>query len=177
MQTQIDLNSNLLRIARERANANRGITPKKEHNGYLVLSSRQWIERYEHELTSAEYAEMPISFRRNHLYPCTTSKAATTWKSILQTPYDASLPLSCIQSKIENTDLWDNDILDDLGCPQMNSSELNGSYGIFEDNEGNECNGLYRWVYIANYRTGFWEMELYTTQSLTVPPSYRPVSC
>ena len=33
------LNENLLRIARERANAERKLKPKKEHTGYLVVSS------------------------------------------------------------------------------------------------------------------------------------------
>lgn len=37
---------NVYRIMRERANAARGIVPKKSHDGYLVLNSRQWKERY-----------------------------------------------------------------------------------------------------------------------------------
>jgi len=34
-----NLNANLIRINKERANAKRGLTPKKEHHGYIVLDS------------------------------------------------------------------------------------------------------------------------------------------
>lgn len=43
---QIGLNQNFKRISRERANADRGIKPKKERSGYVVLSSRQKKYRY-----------------------------------------------------------------------------------------------------------------------------------
>ena len=177
LQNQIYLNQNLLRISRERANASRSLTPKKIHTGYLVLSSRQWIEHYPHDLSPEEYQAMPDSFKQTHSFPCTEYRTAHVWKSILQTPYPASLPLSCIQTRIEENDLWETGILDLLGCPQMNSSEINGVYSAFEDTNKQECNGLYRWVYIANYKSGLWEMELYTTQNLIVPEGYRPACC
>ena len=40
------LNENLLRIARERANADRKLKPKKEHTGYVVVSSTEKEYRY-----------------------------------------------------------------------------------------------------------------------------------
>lgn len=43
---QIGLNQNFNRISRERSNADRGIKPKKERSGYVVLSSRQKKYRY-----------------------------------------------------------------------------------------------------------------------------------
>ena len=46
---QIGLNKNFKRISRERANADRGIKPKKERSGYVVLSSRQKKYRYQKE--------------------------------------------------------------------------------------------------------------------------------
>lgn len=64
LQNQIYLNQNLLRISRERANASRSITPKKIHTGYLVLSSRQWIEHYPHDLSPEEYQAMPIPLNK-----------------------------------------------------------------------------------------------------------------
>ena len=175
LQNQIELNDNLKRIARERANAARKIPCKKQHDGYLVLSCRQWTEHYLHELSEEEYAEKPVEFRNSHSFPCLEHKTAQVWKSILQTPYDANIPLYNIQELIEENDLWDKGILKDVGCTQMNESSINGYYQVFTQKEGSkECNGLYKWSYIANYRSGFWEMELYTTQCLQVPENRRP---
>ena len=40
------LNANLLRIAKERANADRKLKPKKEHTGYVVATSEEREYRY-----------------------------------------------------------------------------------------------------------------------------------
>ena len=40
------LNANLLRISRERANADRGLRPKKVHTGYVVVMSSEKEIRY-----------------------------------------------------------------------------------------------------------------------------------
>lgn len=40
-ERQAALNANLIRIAKERANAARGLTPKKDHPGYVVLFSTE----------------------------------------------------------------------------------------------------------------------------------------
>lgn len=173
LQNQIELNENLKRIARERANAARGIANKKQHDGYLVLSCRQWTENYKYELSQEEYAEKPAEFKRTHSFPCSEYRTAQVWKSLLQTPYNSSLALSSIKTVIEENDLWDKGILRDIGCTQMNASNINGYYQKFTDHNG-ELNGLYKWVYIANYRSGFWELELYTTQCLQVPVYRRP---
>lgn len=174
LQNQIELNDNLKRIARERANAARKIPNKKQHDGYLVLSCRQWTEHYLHKLSKEEFAEKPVEFKRTHLYPCSEYRTAPVWKSLLQTPYDSSIPLTNLLELIEENDLWEQNILKDLGCPKMNESNINGYYQKFFDQDGAEVNGLFRWNYIANFRSGFWEMELYTTQCLQVPVYRRP---
>lgn len=174
LQNQIELNENLKRIARERANAARNITPKKTHDGYLVLSCRQWTEHYLHKLSEEEYAEKPVEFKRTHSYPCSEYRTAQVWKSLLQTPYNSSLALSSIKTVIEENDLWEQGILEELSCPRMNESSINGYYQKFTDQDGVEVNGLFRWNYIANFKSGFWEMELYTTQCLQVPEYRRP---
>ena len=46
LASQKGLNENLLRIARERANADRKLKPKKEHSGYVVVVSSEKIYRY-----------------------------------------------------------------------------------------------------------------------------------
>ena len=45
---QRGLNANLLRITKERANAERDLKPKKEHTGYVVLTSVEKESRYQH---------------------------------------------------------------------------------------------------------------------------------
>ena len=53
---QIGLNQDFKRIARERANADRGIKPKKERSGYVVLSSRQ--KKYKYKKNRDHIAEV-----------------------------------------------------------------------------------------------------------------------
>lgn len=175
LKKQRNLNQNLKRIARERANAVRKITPKKEHDGYLILSSRQWVEHYEYTYKDEEYDAMDYEFKRRHPKPYKEHRKAQVWKSILQTPYDASLPLNQIKGIIEDDDLWNGGILRDIGCARMNINNNNGLYQTFGKNEeGYENNGLYKWKFIANYKSGFWELEIYTTKSLQVPEYRRP---
>lgn len=157
LKKQQNLNNNLKRIARERANARRGIRPKKEHDGYVVLYSMQWRERY----------------RDSNGEKC----VANVWKSVLQTPYDASLPLDAIQDEI-----WEeliHAVLYPLGFRQAQPVEKNGEYRTWtgEDEDGivKELCGLYRWDCKANYKSGLWELNLYHTKSLRVPEEYRPI--
>lgn len=118
--------------------------------------------------------EKPVEFKRTHSYPCSEYRTAQVWKSLLQTPYNSSLALSSIKTVIEENDLWEQGILEELSCPRMNESSINGYYQKFTDQDGVEVNGLFRWNYIANFKSGFWEMELYTTQCLQVPEYRRP---
>ena len=175
------LNANMTRIMRERANQSRGIQPKKQHDGYIVLESRQWTERYTEETWDTEDHKRRYSENRGAAikkkYLRIENKTAAVWKSILQTPYDASIPLKNIQYRVEEEDLWKKGILKDIGCRGMCESFANGRYAYFGTNDdGSEKNGLYKWVFRANYRTGFWELEIYTTNALTVPEYRRPTS-
>lgn len=136
------LNKNLKRICRERANADRNITPKKEHDGYLVLQSREWRER--------------LPDRR----------MVRTWKSVLQTPYDASIEQSVIEEQILE-DLTEK-VLVDIGCLHYVSPEDNGIYTYVDDE-----NLLYCWHFCSDYKSGYWCVILYTTRPLIVPVERR----
>ncbi|MCR5295671.1 MAG: hypothetical protein K6E30_10980, partial [Lachnospiraceae bacterium] len=135
------LNENLMRIMRERANQSRGIKPKKQHDGYLVLGSRQWKEKYNVEIWDTE--DHMIRYSRNlgaarrKGYLRTEHKTADVWKSVLQTPYDASIPLEQVQYRVEEEDLWKKGILKDIGCTGMHESYANGRF------DKNEKSGLY----------------------------------
>ena len=136
-----DLNSNLKRIARERANQQRGLTPKKAHDGYVVLSSRQWVE---------------------HLQDGT---AAAAWKTVIQTPYEASIPLESVRSEIYEELV--GRVLPDIGCTSANAEDQNGVY------DGEKGPRMFRWSFSADYRAGLWSIDIYTTEAVSVPPYRR----
>ena len=136
------LNKNLKRICRERANSDRNITPKKEHDGYLVLQSREWRER--------------LSDRR----------MVRTWKSVIQTPYDASIEPKVIEKQVYG-DLIDG-VLVDIGCLHYVLPEDNGKY-TYED----DGSVMYCWRYSADYKSGYWCVIIYTTRPLVVPVERR----
>lgn len=146
---------NVYRIMRERANAARGITPKKQHDGYLVLGSRQWEEKYQSVVAGKRMQCSDI-----------------VWKSVLQSPYSAGIPIDQIKELIEGN-LRDS-IANDLGCDYMVECKQNGRYKSTKDRMGCERNGLYKWAFQANYRSQLWEIEIYTTKNISVKESRRP---
>ena len=96
-----------------------------------------------------------------------------TWRSIIQTPYSASLPVEPVRARVKK----------EIGKV---SADIGVEYHIDETNKDNchdwqipdyeECaNVLYRAQYSANYKTGFWELTIYTTKSLRVPENRCPV--
>lgn len=176
---QKTLQRNLLRICRERANQQRNLHPKKEHDGYIVLEYSQYIEHYKEEVwetgTDKEMYTSPEN-RRCALQQGILkimAREVCTWRSILQTPYDATIPLSTIEPKIIH-DLWaDGGILKEMGCLVHSEAAANGSYYRFIDDKGEEICGCFRWRFRTNFRSSkLWEIELYTTDQLIVP-AYR----
>lgn len=147
---QIDLNRNLLRISKERANATRGLKPKKEHAGYIVLVSQQF-----------KYTNRASRYNNNEYI---------FWKTVVQTPYDASMPIKLVQPMIE-VDLINN-FGAELGIQQYSESIGDILNGLnYEYNE--EQNMLFSRRYKANYREGFWEVEYLHTSAITVPVNMR----
>lgn len=165
--------ANCLRIMRERANAIRGITPKKAHDGYLVLSSRQWLEYYDEMTPETGYEGRDREWLEKNRKLKTQHKKEVAWKSVLQTPYSTGMMLQLIQSEIEK-DLLQKHVLQDIGCFKHVDWKENGTYRELRLENGEKANTLYRWLYHANFRTGLWEVEIYTTQSLVVPDYRRP---
>lgn len=68
---QISLNQNLLRINKEKSNAERKLRPKKEHTGYVVISSQEKEVRYK-------------AGKR--------MQSLVVWETILQSPYSIDFP-------------------------------------------------------------------------------------
>ena len=179
LQSEKFLHRNMMRIMRERANQARGITPKKAHDGYVVLESRQWEERYTEESWDTEdhrerYGDPENrgrAIRKGYLK--IEHKTVEAWKSVIQTPYDASLPIGQVRNRIEEEI---GEVLKDINVEERLKAEYNGTYYDFGlNNDGYKKNGMYRWAYKANYRAALWEMEIYTTKSLRVPENRRPL--
>lgn len=147
-----DLNANLKRIMRERANAKRGLRPKKVHHGYMILDSQQYNFRYwvRGKATSDNY-------------PC--------WKVRIQSPYDSSIPYSTVVKDIQN------DLIKVFGASldvQSVTSVENLSYDDFKKMwDDSDKNFIFKTSYKANVRSGFWEVEYLVKSSITIPEDMR----
>lgn len=139
MERSFAYNDSLQRIMRERANKDRELRPKKEHDGYVVLVSQQWNEQGK----------------------------AIYWKSTIQTPFDATIPYAEVCAPVMRN--LDNGVLYDIGCRMRSSEAENGVYREFKGDGEETCNGMYKWRCRANFKTKLWELDIYTTAPITVP--------
>lgn len=100
------LNENLLRVAKERANADRKLPKKKEHTGYVVTYSAEKEYRYKVD--------------RNHW------GRTMLWETVLQSPYSADFT-----EQQARTQIWE-----DLFLPYGEKAWEIGKLGINDDYEG-----------------------------------------
>lgn len=156
---QADLNSNLLRISRERANAKRGLQPKKEHHGYRFSGKIMQTK----SLARHDKKSGPVY--------------ADVWTAVLETPYDGTIPIDQIRDRIFN-DLkgtaYDPGILKKLGVKYWTlkgSTEIwKGSYAAaMEDNADSE-NYLFDYKFMINPKSGLWEVQIITLKSIKALP-------
>ena len=141
------LNDNLLRIAKERANADRGLKPKKERPGYVVVHSE----------------EKEYSFRdgRKQLYK------VKLWETIIQSPYSVEFAESVVRKQIEDELFPEGKewLIAKIGI----TGKYNGSYEKMRAAmEKNPEDSFYRGnVVIArqqrlkrNFRSKYWEVAI-----------------
>ncbi len=155
---QRDLNKNLLRIARERANADRKLKPKKSHTGYVVVLTEDKEYRY---------------------------KDGRKWKkvklkeTVLQSHYSVDFTEKEARTQIER-ELFPKD-----GDWLIARIGITGRYGssyeeMLEDPSVSE-DFLKRNILLAgqqrlraNFRSGYWELVFMHTKALgIVPPDMR----
>ena len=148
------LNANLLRISRERANADRGLRPKKVHTGYVVVTS----------------SEKEIRYRggRNKLL------TAKVWETVLQSPYSVDFTESQARQLIEENLLTEkNGLLADVGITLI--CHGNGYETLTEVENWKEIkilhNALFSRQLRANYRVGYWEYIIQHTKPLGIVPT------
>jgi len=150
IEFQKNLNANLLRISRERANADRKLKPKKEHSGYVVISSQEKEIRY--KIGKKMYA-------------------AVVWETVLQSPYNIEYTEDQARKMIFAELLTDEGgwKLADIGITSRymaDYAELIESMGDTIKTRNRAFNQRLR----ANYKAGYWE---YIVQH-TLPVKHVP---
>jgi hypothetical protein len=157
---QKGLNENLLRIARERANADRKLKPKKEHSGYVVVVSAEKIYRYK------------IGRRL---------ESVKLWETVIQSPYSIEFPAKQVKRLIleeffPETGEWE---AARLGIERWVAGDYEDFLSAADKDEElmqqNTALTGYR-SFRANYRAGYWEMILVHTRPLEVVPKDMRVS-
>lgn len=149
-------NENLFRIMKERSNAQRGLKPKKTRFGYIALDNKK--------------INYKIKYKNFNKFKYKNIEA---YKIRLQTPY--------ISSALDIYDARDK-IINDI-CYVGVGSELpidgifyKDEYSLdeFDDSvtskkEESICFDL---KFIANYKSGFWEVDVYTNRFINVSDEF-----
>ena len=142
-----DLNANLKRICKERANSKRNLTPKKEHHGYMMLDSQQYSYKF---------------YFKEKKSTCTLP----CWKVRIQSFYDSSIPYETVANELSN------DLITTYGSTlNVQSLYPNGSLERKSAAElkklwENDKNFIFSTSYRCNMKSGFWEVEYLTNKSI-----------
>lgn len=134
-----DLNSNLLRIAKERANAKRGLKPKKQHDGYLPVTTGSYFERFR---TGKDIIER------------------LAYKTVIQTPFEMNIELKNVLLLLD-CDAPDSCLL--VWFDEVAYFGSNEADEAFKPKYSNK-NYCFRWNLKLNISKGFWEVELFHTE-------------
>ena len=157
---QKGLNANLLRISRERANADRSLRPKKEHTGYAVVRSME--KEYRYKISRHSWGKVML------------------WETVIQSPYSMEFTEEQARKQIRRELLRD----------KTGGDWLIGKVGIrvscdleFEDmiqysewwEKNKDENIMMKRKLNLNGRSGYWEVVFYHTRPLgPVPEEMRP---
>ena len=149
------LNGNLLRISRELANQERNLLPKKAHSGFVVLNRQSlYYKLY------SNVKQPPKSNQPNYIeFSC--------FKIKIQTPFDASISFDLIEDEI--IDAF-SDFMKDLKIDNwynynyIINKPISKIKDIIFNSEYN--NFIFKYSYIANSKSNFWEIEVYTKKDI-----------
>lgn len=152
-ERQSNLNRNLLRITRERANAKRGLQPKKTHSGYRFsdkIRQTKTISGHDKK-TGAIYTDV--------------------WTATLETPYDGTIPINQIRDRIFADMMGQEGILKKLYVEyftyQNNDSVIwKGTYTQALEGADANKNYLFDYKFMVNPKTRLWEVQITTTKSI-----------
>ena len=149
------LNEDLLRISKERANADRNLRPKKQHTGYVVLISAEKERRY----------EVPNKLKMEH---------AMLWETVIQTPFSVDFTEEQVRQQTGTEEALL--LLQRIGITADHSvdCEKNGMNEVLKG-PGKTGNVILSRFLRANFRAGYWELTLLHNKSLgLVPKEMRP---
>jgi len=152
-ERQTNLNKNLLRITRERANAKRGLQPKRSHSGYRFsgkIMQTKAIAGHDKK-TGAIYTDV--------------------WTATLETPYDGTIPIHQIQDRIFSDLMGTEGILEKLYVKYFTYKDNNsviwkGSYSEAIDGADTNKNYLFDYKFMINPKSRLWEVQITTTKSI-----------
>ena len=154
IEYQRGLNENLMRINRERANADRKLKPKKEHTGYVVCSS----------------SEKDYTFRINK-----KNHKIVLWETVLQSPYPIDFTEEQARKQIIE-ELFEKDYNGQFFISKIgiNAGYSGGFAAMIEDKEWAESYKQYNVMLERklrmNFRLGYWEIAFYHTKPLSCVP-------
>lgn len=150
------LNANLLRIAKERANADRKLKPKKEHTGYVVVASGEKEYRYKDGYRKLQNVLL--------------------WEAVIQSPYTIDMPEAIVRKQITRDLLRKNE----AGETLIGRLGINGYYpGNYESmvddhqwcSEPEKYNIALEFYFQMNGRYGYWEVKFFHTRALKRIPN------
>lgn len=150
---QTNLNNNLLRISKERANAKRGLQPKKEHHGYRfggkIMQTKTICGHDKKE--GALYTDV--------------------WTATLETPYDGTIPIHQIEDKIFGDLMGEDGILKKLYINSFTWKDnphriWKGTYLEAIDGADANKNYLFDYKFMVNPKSRLWEVQITTTKSI-----------
>lgn len=151
LQEAVAQRDNLLRINRERANAARGLRPKKEHTGYAVLSSDE------------KWGRIPSrwgSEAKDRLY----------WETRIQTPYGIEQGEAQVRALIEEELLAQKGLVTRLGVRGIAKGEELMQLSPEEKKALLLPNRVIDHFLRADYRAGYWEAVLRHDKPLSAVP-------
>ena len=143
------LNKNLLRISKERANAERKLKPKKGHTGYVVLGSKEKEYRYKVD-------------RRNW-------DAVMLWETTVQSPY--TIDFTEEQAREQTRELTDmGGLISRMGIEESFPGKYDDMIDSNREFQLAELNVMLERRLQANYKTGYWEVVFSHTKPLGLVP-------
>ena len=144
LDNEVELNINLKRIAKERANADRHLKPKKEHTGYVVVSSMEKAYRYR----SGRGTEV-----------------VSLWETVVQTPYEIGFSEEVARKQI--LEELRNEIMQDIGIEAFSSKRYEELVFLKDWRQTLVNYNVMMDVRLkGNYRAGYWEVVFLHTYPL-----------
>ena len=149
------LNSNLLRISRERANQERNLRPKKAHKGFVVLNRQSLYYKLYSNVKHSSKTNQP-----NYIeFSC--------FKIKIQTPFDASISFNLIEDEI--IDAF-SDFVKDLKIDNwynynyIINQPISKIKDIIFNSEYN--NFIFKYSYTANSKYNLWDIDIFTKSDI-----------